>query len=182
MGRLSMVLIAVALLAGCRGLPPVPPPSPVETRRLRAELDRAWESAREVLTEQGYVVRRQDRAAGVLETDWFPINPEYSASLLFTEQEDRYSECDKPGLGQAFRGKEVRVRLEVSPSVSRGETAVTVRATFRTKQYVGVPMAAGNVRAMVFCRSTGWLENELAVRIQVQALGGLDRLRRGGSR
>jgi hypothetical protein len=182
MGVPCMVVIAVALLAGCGGLPPVPPSSSVETRRLRAEPDRAWESARDVLAEQGYTVRRQDRGAGVLETDWFAINPGYSASLLFTEQEDRYSECARPGLGQAFRGKEVRVRLEVSPSVKKGETAVTVQATFRTKQYVGIPIAAGGVRAMVFCRSTGWLENELAVRIQVHALGGLDRLRRGGLR
>jgi hypothetical protein len=182
MTALSMILIAVALLAGCGGLPPAPPPSTLETRRLRAEPDRTWESARDVLAEQGYAIRRQDRAAGVLETDWFSINPAYSASLLMTEQEDRYSECDKPGLGQAFRGKEVRVRLEVSPSVNKGETAVTVQAAFRTKQYVGMPMAAGGVRAMVFCRSTGWLENELAVRIQVHALGGLERLRRGGFR
>lgn len=182
MGTLYMVLIAVALLAGCRGLPPVPPSTAVETRRLRAEPDRAWESAREILAEHGYAIRRQDRAAGVLETDWFALNADYSASLLVTEQEDRYSECPRPGLGQAFRGKEVRLRLEVSPSVKKGETAVTVQATFRTKQYVGLPLAAGGVRAMVFCRSTGWLENELAVRIQVHALGGLDRLRRGGSR
>ncbi len=152
------------------------------TRSLHAEPDRVWEAAREVLKDEGHTLRYQDAAHGVLETDWFPINPAYEANLLVTVQEDRYSQCGKPRLGQAFQGKEVRLRVQLSPSVKKDETALTIQATFQTRQYLGLPMAIGSVRAMVFCRSTGWLENELAVRIQVEALGGLDRLRRGGSR
>jgi hypothetical protein len=181
--RVLIILLGGALLAACAGLPRVSPPPSTVTRSLRAEPERVWEAARDVLQEQGYRLQRQDRGAGVLETDWFPVNPEYEAGILLTAQEDRYSQCEKPRLGQAFRGKEVRLRFQVSPSVKKGETAVTIQATFRTTQYVGVPMATGEPRALIFCRSTGWLEDELAVRVQLQALGGqLDRIRRGGPR
>jgi hypothetical protein len=183
MRRLATVLICLELLAACGGLPSMPAPAPPVTRRLRAEPTRVWQAAREVLLEHGHEIRREDRSAGVLETEWFAINPDYAASILVTGQQDRYSECAKPGLGVAFRGKEVRLRLQVSPSVSREETALTLQATFRTKQYLGLPMAAGEPRALIFCRSTGWLEDELAIRIQLRTAGEqLDRLRRGGSR
>jgi hypothetical protein len=176
------VLICLELLAACGGLPPAVPPPSIVTRALRAEPDRVWGAARDVLREEGHEIQRQDAAHRVLETDWLAINPDYSANVLVTGQEDRYSQCGKPRLGQAFRGKEVRLRVQVSPSVKTEETALTVQATFRTGQYLGLPMAIGALRAHVFCPSTGWLENELAVRIQLAALGGLDRLRRGGSR
>ncbi len=174
------VLICLGL-AACGSLPPsVPSPSMV-TRSLHAEPDRVWEAAQAVLREEGYRIQAQDEAHRVIETDWLSMNPEYGSNLVVTVQEDRYSQCGKPRLGQAFSGKEVRLRVQVSPSVKNDETALTVQAAFRTGEYLGLPMAVGGPRAMVFCRSTGWLENELALRIQVEALGGLDRLRRGGS-
>ena len=108
MRRLQAILLVAGLLAGCRGLPPEPPASSLETRRLRAEPDRVWAAAQEIVAEQGYTIRRLDRGASVLETEWFPINPDYSANLLVTAQEDRYSECAPPRLGQAFRGKDAR--------------------------------------------------------------------------
>ncbi len=180
--RAIAVLVCLGLLAACGGLPPIVPPPSMVTRSLHAEPDRVWEAAQEVLREHGHGVQRLDAAHGVLETDWFSINPGYEANLLVTAQEDRYSQCGKPSLGQAFQGKEVRLRVLVAPATKKDETALTIQATFQTGQYLGLPMAIGSPRAMVFCRSTGWLENELAVRIQIEALGGLDRLRGGGSR
>jgi hypothetical protein len=184
MRRLCLAFIAAELAGACGGgLPQGPPPAVVETKRLRVEPRRTWEAAEALLTDQGYTLRRRDRAAGVLETDWHVINPDYNSTLLVTGQDDRYSECGKPGLGRAYGGKEVKLRLEVSPSVRKGETALAVQAVFRTAQYLGLPMAVGQPRGFAFCRSTGWLEDELAVRIQVQAVTDqLDHLRRGAPR
>jgi hypothetical protein len=180
MKRIFAVVLVLELLAACGGLPPVPPAS-VVTRRLRADPVRAWQAARQVLDHQGYQIVQEDRSTGTLETAWSPINPEYRASFWLTEQRDRYSQCAKPGLGQAYEGKEGRLRLQVSPSEKPDETALAVQATFRTALARG--SSGGHARPRVFCRSTGWLEDELALRIELVALGGrLERLRRGGHR
>jgi hypothetical protein len=183
MKRLFAVVLCLELLGACGGLNPGVPPVSVVTRRLRAEPHRVWEAARQVLGQQGYQIVQEDRDAGIFETDWARMNPEYQASFWVTEQQDRYSECAKPRLGQAFEGKEARLRLQLSPSVKPDETALAVQASFRTTLVRGGRTAVGQAPPRVFCRSTGWLEDELAVRIQLVALGGrLDRLRRGGHR
>jgi hypothetical protein len=183
MKRLFAIVLCVELLTACSGLPTGVPPASVVTRRLRAEPGRVWDAARQVLDQQGYQILQEDRSAGILETDWSATNPAYQASFWVTEQQDRYSECSKPGFGQTFAGKEARLRLQVSPSLKPDETELTVQAGFRTTLTRGRGVAVGHTPPRVFCRSTGWLEDELAVRIQLVALGGrLDRLRRGGHR
>jgi len=179
MNRLLALTVWLALLAGCAGRMPSGALSAPETRRVQADRERAWEIVIQVLTEQGYPIEQRDETAGVLETAWIPINPGYRATLFVTEHEDRYSDCGKPGFGSAFQGKDVQLRLELSPA-RRGGTSLTVHASFRSRRYMGAPMAVGSPREDFRCHSRGRLEDELASRIQLQAWSDqFDRLRRG---
>ena len=179
MNRLIAIAVGLALLAACAGRTPSGALLAPETRRLSAEPARAWEIAIQVLTEQGYPLEVRDQEAGLLETAWIPSNPGYRATLFVTEHEDRYSDCGKPGFGRAFQGKDVQLRLQVSPH-RRGGTSLTVEARFRSRRYLGAPMAIGAPRKDFPCHSRGRLEDELAGRIQLQVWGEqLDRLRRG---
>ena len=179
MSRLLAFAVGVVLLAGCAGRMPSGTVSAPETRRLQADPERVWQIVLQVLAEQGYPIEWRDQTAGVLETAWVPSNPGYSATLFVTEHEDRYSDCGKPGFGRAFQGKEVLLRVQISPT-RRGGTSLTVHASFRSRRYLGAPMAVGSPREDFPCHSRGRLEDELAGRIQLQVWSDqFDRLRRG---
>jgi uncharacterized lipoprotein len=118
------------------------------------DFDQAWDAVVRILAERGYEIQREDRGAGTIETEWRTLNPDYTASILVTQNEDRYSACGKPGFGQTFRGKQVRLTVVLAP-VRRGVTDLA-------------------------CRSRGRLEDEIAIETQVRALGDhLNRTRRG---
>jgi hypothetical protein len=166
------------LLAACAGQPPRPQVDH-ESRRLDADFNQAWDAAVRVLTERGYQVVVADQAAGVLETDWKMINPEYAATVFVTQHEDRYAGCGKPGLGQAFRGKQAQLELALTPT-RRRDTDVTIRARFRTHRWSDPLLWQGQRQETVECQSRGRLEDEVAVQVQLQLIGEhLERLRRG---
>jgi hypothetical protein len=171
--RLATVLLCLGLLAGCGAKSPRSYPVP-DSRRLEAELDHAWEATCRVLADRGYDIQRNDRAAGVIETDWKMANSDYAASVFLTQNEDRYSDCGKPGLWSTYRGKQVRLTVSLSP-VGQGQTEVVVRAAFRTERTAFISQSP----ALLECRSRGRLEEEILLESQVRALGNqLQRFRR----
>ena len=179
MGHLALILVALALLASCRTLSPEPRAT-TETLKLEVGLDLACEAAIRVLGERGYALQVVDRVAGIVETDWLTTNPEYAASIFVTEHQDRYSECGKPGLGRAFRAKQTRLKVRLSPG-SRDETDLRIDAGFRTQGYSHFLFFWGmQPLGESPCRSRGRLEEELALQMKLRTLGEqLQRLRRG---
>jgi hypothetical protein len=105
-------------------------------------------------------------------------NPDFASSIIVTEHQDRYSDCGKPGLGRAFRGKQTRLKVILSPSRG-GETELRIDAAFRTQRFSSIlwwnqPMGGWP------CRSRGRLEEELALQMKLWILGEqLERMRRG---
>jgi len=172
--RLSAGLLCLSVVSGCGGRNPRSYQVP-ESRRLEADVGSAWEAAYRVLADRGYDIRESDRATGAIETDWLTVNPDYSASVFLTQNEDRYSDCGKPGLGKTYRGKQARLMVSLS-AVGPGQTEVLVRTAFRTERkgsFSGSP-------AVLECRSRGRLEEEILVETKVRALTNtLQRFRRG---
>ena len=148
-------------------------------RRVETDFSQAWEAAIRTLGERGFEVLASDRAVGTIETGWLTINPEFAATIFTTDQEDRYSACGKPALGQAFRTKQARLALSLS-TVRQGETALRVEAFFRTQRYTDAIFWSNRPLGDEACSSRGRLEEEIKVQIQLRALSDhLDRLRRG---
>lgn len=147
-----------------------------EISRVAADLDRTWEAVCRILTERGYELQSEDRTAGAIETAWLAINPDFTSNIFVTKNEDRYSDCGKPGLGKADRGKHARLTVHLA-TPSLGQTEVRVRAAFRTTRGASLSAASDTVE----CRSRGRLEEEVLVEIQVRALTEqFQRFRRGG--
>jgi hypothetical protein len=165
MRRLAASVLCLGMLGGCGATSPRAHPVP-ESRRLEAEVEDLWDATCRVLAERGYDVQRADRAAGVLETAWRTQNPEYSANVFVTKNEDRYSDCGKPGLWESYRGKHVRVTVHLAPA-GRRQTEASVRAAFRTDR---ASVFSGSTASLA-CRSRGRLEEEIAIESQVRALG-----------
>jgi len=171
---LVVVCFCLGLLSACGGKNPRDYQVP-EARRLETDVASVLEAAHRILADRGYVVREGDPATGAIETDWLTVNGDYSASVFLTRNEDRYSDCGKPGLGKTYRGKQARLTVSFS-AAGINQADVLVRATFRTERkglFPGPPM-------VLECRSRGRLEEEVLVQIQVRALANtLQRLRRG---
>ena len=179
MRRIATAALCVGAMVGCGGPPPPQSRPPQEARRLGTDFDQTWDAVVRVLVERGFEIRGSDRAAGTIETEWHAINPDYSASILVTQNEDRYSVCGKPSVGQTFRGKQARLALMLS-SVRRGVTDLTVRADFRTEGRSQFALSSESPGDEVTCRSRGRLEDEVVVETQVRALSDqLNRSRRG---
>jgi len=171
-------MIYLFTLAACGGLEP-PRSTPPDFRRVEADFSQAWEAAVWTLIERGYDIRAIDRGAGVVETGWLTINPEYSATVFVTEHEDRYSACGKPALGQVFRTKQARLVLTLRPT-RRGETGLRAEAFFRAQRYSNAPLWANRPLGEIECTSRGRLEEEIRVQVQLWAIADqLDRLRKG---
>ena len=178
MGKLAVAAMCAGALVACGGMEPHRH-TPRDFRLLDVEFGQAWEAAIRILIERGFDIRTIDRSAGTIETGWLTINPEYAATIFLTEQEDRYSTCGKPVLGQAFRGKQARLALTLSP-VRRGETGLRAEAYFRTQRYSDAPLWSNRPLGDEECGSRGRLEEEIKVLIQLRALSEqLERLRRG---
>ncbi len=178
MRHFILAAVCLGLLGSCGGLEPRRR-MPQEFRRLEADFDQTWEAAIRTLTERGYDIRTIDRPAGIIESGWLTINPDYAATVFLTEREDRYSTCGKPGLGQAFRAKEARLVLALQP-IRRGETGLRIEAFFRTQRYSDAPLWGNRPLGDAECSSRGRLEEELKVEVQLRALSDqLERLRRG---
>ena len=178
MRRLAVAAICVGLLAACGGMGPRRQSSQ-EFRRLEADYAQAWEVTLRTLTERGYAIRTADRDAGIIETGWLTINPEYAATVFVTEREDRYGSCGRPPLGQAYRTKQARLILALRP-MRHGETGLRVEAAFRTQRYSDPPLLGGRPLGESDCSSRGRLEEELKLEIQFRALSDqLERIRRG---
>jgi hypothetical protein len=175
MRRLAVTVACLGVLAGCGGKSPRSYPVP-EVARVAADLARTWEAVHRVLTERGFILQSEDRAAGVIETAWLVHNPAYSSNILVTQNEDRYSDCGKPGLGKADHGKDVRLTVAFE-TPSPGQTDVLFRAAFRTARSATLSSASGTVE----CRSRGRLEEEVLVETKVRALSEkYQQFRRGG--
>lgn len=168
-----MFLVCLGLLGGCGGRTPRSYQVPV-SRRLEVDIGSGWEAASRVLADRGYEVRSSDRATGAIETDWLTVNPDYAASVFLTRNEDRYSDCGRPGLGRTYRRKQARLTLSLS-AAGTSQTDVLVRAAFRTERktiFFGWP-------TVLECRSRGRLEEEFLIETQVRALANtLQRFRR----
>ncbi len=168
------MFVCLALLAGCGGRSPRSYQVP-ESRRLEADIGSVWEAASRVLADRGYEIRTSDRPTGGIETGWLTMNPDYSANVFLTRNEDRYSDCGKPGFGKTDRGKQARLTVSLS-AAGTNQTDVVLRAAFRTERKViffGSPTTLD-------CRSRGRLEEEFLLETQVRALANtLQRLRRG---
>jgi hypothetical protein len=178
MRRFAAGMLCMGLLVGCAGTPSGNR-SPQEARRIGVDFDQAWDTVVRILAERGYEIRQGDRTTGTIETEWRTINPDYTASILVTQNEDRYSSCGKPGFGQTFRGKQVRLTAALSP-VRRGVTDLAVRAEFRTDGHSTLSLSFGASGDEVACRSRGRLEDEVAIETQVRALTDhLNRTHRG---
>ncbi len=166
--------VCLGVLSGCGGKNPRSYAVP-EFRRLEADIASVREAVHRILADRGYTVLESDPATGAVETDWLTVNADYSASVFLTRNEDRYSDCGKPGLGKAYRGKQARLAVSFS-ATGTNQTDVLVRATFRTERkglFSGAP-------PVLECRSRGRLEEEFLVETQVRALATtLQRLRRG---
>lgn len=171
---MAAVCVCFSLLSACGGKNPRSYQVP-ESRRLEADVASVREAAHRVLADRGYEVRKSDPATGAIETDWLTVNAGYTASVFLTRNEDRYSDCGKPGLGKTYRGKQARLAVSFS-AAGTNQTDVLVRATFRTERK-GVLSGAPTV---LECRSRGRLEDEFLVETQVRALAnGLHKFRRG---
>ena len=171
--RLATGLLCLTVLGGCWAKSPRSYPVP-DSRRLEADFENAWEATCRVLADRGYDIQRNDRAAGAIETGWRVVNPNYAASIFLTQNEDRYSDCGTPGLWRAYRGKQVRLTVTLSP-VGQGQTEVVVRAAFRTERRSIFSQSP----ALLECPSRGRLEEEILLESQVRALGNqLQRFRR----
>lgn len=178
MRRLAMITVALSLLAGCGRVPPRTYTLP-DARRLEADLDMACNAVIHVLTERGYGIERLDRSAGIIQTGWLTTNPEYAAGVFVTQHQDRYSDCGKPGLGWAYRGKQSRVAVALTP-LRGNDTSLRIEAAFRTQRYSDPLVWTAQPEGDMPCRSRGRLEEELTVQIQLRALAEhLERLRRG---
>ncbi len=174
MRRLAASLLCLGVLGGCVGKAPRHYPAP-ESRRLEADPDLAWEAACRVLADRGYDVQRQERTTGLIETDWLPTNGEYRANAFLSRNDDRYSDCGKPGLWTAYLGKQARLVVRLVPA-GRGQTEITVRSAFRT-EHTSVWWQSSEI---VECRSRGRLEEEILIETQVRALTNqIQRSRRG---
>jgi uncharacterized lipoprotein len=171
---LAAGLMCLSVLSGCGGRHPRSYQVP-ESRRLEADLGSAWEAAYRILAERGYDIRDVDRATGVIETDWLTVNSDYSANVFLTQNEDRYSDCGKPGLGKTYRGKQARLTVSLS-AIGPNQTEILVHAAFRTERkniFSSSPTA-------LECQSRGRLEEEFLVETQVRGLANtLQRFRRG---
>jgi len=171
---MAAVCVCLGLLSACGGKNPRSYQVP-ESRRLEADVASVREAAHRVLADRGFGVRKSDPAAGAIETDWLRVNAGYSASVFLTRNEDRYSDCGKPGLGKTYRGKQARLTVSFS-AAGANQTDVLVRATFRTERsglFPGPPM-------VIECGSRGRLEDEFLLETQVRALtNALHKFRRG---
>jgi hypothetical protein len=178
-GRLALLMFLLGMLAGCGSLGPRAY-AVYEMRRLELDLDQAWDGMLRVLLERGYRFQVLHREAGTIETHWAVVNPDYMASVLVTQQADRYSDCGKPGLWQGFRTKEARVTAVLAPG-SRGGTEVRMQVAFRTQRVSTLSLSGEQPLGPAECRSRGRLEDELILQTQVTAVKQqLDRIRRGG--
>lgn len=178
MRRVALAAVSLGVVVACGGIESHRD-APREFRRLEADFDQAWEATIQTLKDRGYEIRTSDRSARTIETGWLTFNPDYAATIFVTQQEDRYSNCGKPGLGQAFRAKQARLVVTLQPS-RRGETGLRTEAFFQTKRYTDTLVLANRPLGEVECTSRGRLEEELRVEIQIRALSDhLDRLRRG---
>lgn len=178
MRGVALAAICAGVLAACGGIEPARH-SPQDFRRLEADFGQAWEAAIRTLIERGYDIRTIDRGAGLIETGWLTINPEYAATIFVTEQEDRYSTCGRPALGQAFRAKQARLVLTLAP-MRRGEAGLRAEAFFRTQRYSDAPLWSNRPLGEIECNSRGRLEEEIKAQIQLRAAADqLERLRRG---
>jgi hypothetical protein len=178
MRALAVAVVSAGVLVTCAGMETHKHTSG-DFRRLDTDFSQAWEGAVRILIERGFDIRTIDRNAGIIETGWLTINSEYAATIFFTEQEDRYSTCGRPVLGQAFRTKEARLALTLSPA-RRGETNFRVEAFFRTQRYSDALLWSNRPLGDEECSSRGRLEEEIRVQVQLRALADrLDRLRRG---
>lgn len=178
MRRFALATLSLGVVVACGGLE-AHRDAPREFRRLEADFDQAWEAAIQTLKDRGYEMRTTDRSVRTIETGWSTFNPEYAATVFVTQQEDRYSFCGKPGIGQAFRAKQVRLVVTFQPT-RPGETGLRTEAFFRTQRYTDTLVLANRPLGEVECTSRGRLEEELRVEIQIRALSDrLDRLRRG---
>lgn len=174
MRRLAASLLCVSVLGACAGKAPRYY-AVSESRRMEAEADLAWEAAVRVLADRGYSVQHHDRTAGTIETDWLRINADYTAGAFLTRNDDRYSDCGKPGLWTRYRGKQARVTLRLAPA-GRGQTEVAVRTAFRT-EHTSFWWQSSEVQE---CQSRGRLEEEVLIETQVRALTNqIQRSRRG---
>lgn len=170
----AAVCACLSLLSACGGKNPRSYQVP-ESRRLEADVASVREAAKRILADRGYEVRESDPAAGGIETAWLTVNPVYSASVLLTRNEDRYSDCGKPGLGTTYQGKQARLTVSLSPAGTT-QTDVVVRASFRTERK-GIFSSAPTRLA---CQSRGRLEEEFLMETQVRALANvLHKFRRG---
>jgi hypothetical protein len=172
MRRLAVAVVCLGVLAGCGGRSPRSYPVP-EFSRVAVDLDHTWEAVRRVLTERGYELQSEDRTAGAIETAWLAINPDFTSNIFVTKNEDRYSDCGKPDLGKADRGKHAHLTVHLA-TPSPGQTDVRIRAAFRTTRSASLSAASDTVE----CRSRGRLEEEVLVETQVRAL--TEQFRRGG--
>jgi hypothetical protein len=173
MGTLCMGLAAGCATVDSSGKPPL------EFRRIPADYDHTWEAALRTIAERGYVVQQADRQTGRIETDWRLTNPEFEATVIRTRMGDRYGNCGKPGIGQAYRTTEGKLQLilERGPQES---TRLRVDALFRTYRYSLFPTASEKPLGVTPCQSLGRLEDEIRVEVQVRALAAqLERMHRG---
>lgn len=178
MRGLAVAAICAGALAACGGVEP-PRHIPQDFRRLEVSFALAWEVAVRILIERGFDIRTIDRDAGIIETGWLTINPEYAATIFVTEREDRYSTCGRPGLFRAFRGKQARLVLTLR-SMPRAEAGLRAEGYFRTQRYSHAPLWSNRLLGDVECSSRGRLEEEMKLQIQLRAISEqLERLRRG---
>jgi hypothetical protein len=178
MRELAIAAICAGVLVACGGLEPHRH-THQDFRRLEVDFGQAWEATVRTLIERGFDIRTIDRNAGTIETGWLTINPDYAATIFVTEQEDRYSTCGRPALGQAFRTKQARLVMTLSPT-RRGETGLRAVAHFRTQRYSDAPLWANRPLGDAECSSRGRLEEEIKVQIQIRVLSDqFERLRRG---
>lgn len=174
MRRLAAGLLCLSVLSACASKSPRSY-STSEAHRLETEIDQAREAASRVLADRGYDIIGDDRSTGTIETAWLPINTSYAAGFFLTENEDRYSDCGKPGFGRVYRGKQARLTVRVAPAGS-GQTELLVRAAFRTQRKTWLFQTITAIE----CQSRGRLEEEVLVQTQIRALTNqLQRYRRG---
>jgi hypothetical protein len=161
---LAVGLVCLGMLSGCGAKSPRAYPVS-ESHRLDAEMEHAWDAACRVLADRGYDIQRNDSATGVIETAWRMHNPDFTASIFITKNEDRYSDCGKPGLWESYRRKHVRITVHLAPAGKR-QTEASVRAAFRTDRTSFFSQAPESLE----CRSRGRLEEEIWLESQVRAL------------